>query len=510
MNEAVLYTQDGSRWEILIETSRHPNRSAKSVDGGQSWDYDHLGYNDCYDGEYLVRMEVDGYPAQGRITSPVFDLTTEMSGQELGQPFKLQRMYVEAQTDTPDGTSVEFELRAGSNPVYEPTRWSSWCPADDFVLRQDDRFVQWRAVLRTIDPMATPVLREVCVKVEVETEQTDWGRWMDAHNPPIRRPSHPFGYQAPSRRTRMLRERWNLDEVVQGSASDFDQIVCLMNWTREQWKDGWNPDWKALHYCPPWDAPLILEVGRHNLGRGMCTHYATVFVHACAALGIPARHVIHKAHCTAEAWSDYWEKWVWLDPGGDQNDETMAGYYVEQDGVPLSVLEAHAAWRHGKDAKLRLVGRHAEHVFRLQDRLALLDRFCIVLRNDQMTSLKPGEPEHGAVPYHYDGYLWWRDEQTPTLPWFSFSSNRMADFYWTLNRTRIYLQRTSERGVLRVMLASSMPNLAGLQVRLDNGEWEKSEPEFEWRLQSGENLLAARSTSAFGVEGLESWVRVGL
>jgi hypothetical protein len=274
-------------------------------------------------------------------------------------------------------------------------------------------------------------------------------------------------------------------------------------------------------------------MGRHNLSVGMCTHYSTVFVHACASLGITAHHVIHKSHCTAEAWSDHWGKWVWLDTGGDLDDATKAVYHVERQGVPLSVLEARAAWLTGEVTGLRLVGRNAEQVFRVEKRLASLDRFCIVLRNDQMTSLNPGEPEHGIVKYHYDGYLWWSDERTPPLPYFSLASSRLGDFEWTLNRTRIHLQRTARRGVLKVQLESCMPNMddqqilgpahhpdvihvsepyaasvAALQVRLDEGDWEERPAEFDWSLHAGQNRLAARSVNAFGVQGPESWVGV--
>jgi hypothetical protein len=284
----------------------------------------------------------------------------------------------------------------------------------------------------------------------------------------------------------------------------------LAEWVRDQWSDGWNRDWKALCLCPPWDGALILELASRDLSQGMCTHYSTVFVHACAALGIPARHVIHKAHCTSEAWSDQWGKWIWVDAGGDMNDQTRAVYHVERDGVPLSALEARSARQEGRLDGVRLVGRRASEVFRLEQRLDLLDHFCIVLRNDQLTSLNPGEPEHGVMTYHYDGYLWWRDEQMPPLPWFSCSSSREADFHWTENRTRIHLQRTEHRGMLRLSLESCMPNLQALQVRLNKGEWHERPADSTWTPQDGENLLEARSVSAFGVYGPASWVKVSL
>jgi len=508
-NTVILRTEDGSRWEAMIEVSRFPNHSARSDDQGVTWNYDHLGYNGCYDGEFLVRMELERHPRQGQLTSPPFDLAQAVAENGLGKPLTVRRLSLQVQGSTPPGTALEAQLRAGPTPTYDPKTWSAWRPADDLAMRPGDRFAQWRITLQTDDPLTTPTLRGVQAAAEVEVAEGSWGRLVDADNRPILRSSFPFGYQAPTARTRMLRERWHLDDVLYGE-EDLSRLRCLAEWVRDQWTDGWNRDWKALRLCPPWDGALILELASHDLSQGMCTHYSTAFVHACASLGIPARHVIHKAHCTSEAWSDHWGKWIWFDVGGDMDDRTRAAYHVERDGVPLSVLEARTAWQEGKLAGMRLVGRKAEEVFRLEQRLDLLDHFCIVLRNDQMTSLNPGEPEHGVMTYHYDGYLWWRDERIPPLPWFSLSSNREADLYWTLNRTRIHLQRTARRGVLNVKLESCTPHLQGLQVRLSGGEWEERPADFEWPLQRGDNLLEARSVSAFGLPGPASWVKVEL
>ena len=512
-NTVVLHVQDGSRWSVLLETGRQPNRSARSVDGGRSWDYDHLGYNECYDGEILVRMELDCHPPEGRCSSPAFDLAAASGdplGPPLGLPHSIRGLAAECMSDTPAGTAVTLELRTGPTPVHDPESWSSWQPTAACALRPGDRFAQWQATLRTERPLSTPVLRGVRVTVTVDDGEAGWGRLSASDNPPIVRSSHPVGIQAPTWRARMLRERWRLDEVVAGAKDDFERIVRLAHWTREQWDDGWRPDLKDLHLAPPWDAPLILALARRDLAQGMCTHYSTVFVHCCAALGIPARHLICKAHCTAEAWSDRWGKWIWVDCGGDPRDDRRAVYHVERDGVPLSALEARAAWLTGNHAGLRLVGRGAEEAFRVERRIAHLQRLCIPLRNDQMTSQNPGEPEHGALYYHYDGYLWWRAPDLAPLPWFSFTSGRAADWGWTPNRTRMHLQRTARRGVLAVQLETSMPHRAAFQAMKGTGPWEECPAAFEWSLREGDNRLAARSLSAFGSEGPAAWVQVTL
>ena len=149
--------------------------------------------------------------------------------------------------------------------------------------------MQWRATLSTRHPLETPVLKSVQVAAEVETQDLSWGRVLSSSVPEILRSSHAFGYQAPSRRTKMLRSRWHLDELVAGAEDDFEIIVRLAHWVREQWTDGWNRSWKALHYCPPWDAPLILELGRFDLAP----------THDCPSY-CPFRQICHYSPVRAE------------------------------------------------------------------------------------------------------------------------------------------------------------------------------------------------------------------
>ena len=61
-NDVVFRSMDESVWVLLIESSRQPDRSAVSEDGGQTWRNDDLGWNNGCDGEYMVRLWLDQYP----------------------------------------------------------------------------------------------------------------------------------------------------------------------------------------------------------------------------------------------------------------------------------------------------------------------------------------------------------------------------------------------------------------------------------------------------------------
>jgi len=81
---------------LLVENSSYPNRSARSVDGGATWDYEHLGEQGMNDGEYLVRLRLDRYPAVVALTSGVIDLAALAAEEGIYPQMKWARMRLEA------------------------------------------------------------------------------------------------------------------------------------------------------------------------------------------------------------------------------------------------------------------------------------------------------------------------------------------------------------------------------------------------------------------------------
>lgn len=522
-NGFVFHCEKGVVWNLWIENSRWPNRSAKSVDWGETWDYDRMGFNHSCDGEYVARLWLERYADRGVITSPVIDLSSLAVNGPVSPRTSLRGLRLLRKKDEPPGTSIKFEGRLGCTPSYRPKAWTGWRPVEEILNDErarspSYRYFQWRAILATTVPKATPELRGVRVEADLLVEDpSEIGKMsvLEFHNEKIVRGSYPFAFQPyEEKRLNIMRERHQLDCVTKPGKTDFEKLVLLREWVRQQWEDGWKKsvNWGGrlghIDYCPPWDGLLILELARRKLSLGMCTHYSTVFVHACAALGFPARTVIIRGHCVTEVWSNQHKKWVMFDVGGDTDDATKATYHLEKDGIPLSALEAHQAWL-GKDFEsVKIVPEEAATRFpSVKDRLFHFERLCTTLRNDELTSLEPGEPEHGIMCYHYDGYLWWKDEKAP-LPWFSLQSNRIADFHWTLNQTEINLSLTEEKATLNVQLDTATPNFAKFLVRIDGGEWVEKPPSFPWVLQEGVNSLEAKSVNKFGWDGISSNVKI--
>jgi hypothetical protein len=525
LNEFLFHCDEGIVWNLWIENSRWPNRSAKSIDGGYSWNYERMGFNDSCDGEYVARLWLERYAERGVITSPVLDLATLAFEGPIGPRIALRSLRLSCDAEEPPGTSIRLEGRLGSFPSFFPDAWTCWGPVeeilkDEKVRSGDYRYFQWRAILETRLPKATPVLRKVSLEAEVSAMDEDLAelakmKVLECQNEKIVRGSYPFAFQPyEERRLQILRERYELDWVTKPGRTDFEKLTLLRDWIRQQWEDGWKraTNWGGrlgyIDYCPPWDGLVILELAKRKLALGMCTHYSTAFVHACAALGYPARTVIIKAHCVTEVWSNEHKKWVMFDVGGDVDDSTKATYHFEKDGVPLSALEAHQAWIKGDLDAIRIVPEKAAKRFpSVRDRISLFERFCITLRNDELTSLEPGEPEHGRMCYHYDGYLWWKDERSP-LPWFSLQSNRAYDFHWNVNVTEIHLSLGGSRASLKVQLETVTPNFDKFLVRLDGKEWVEKPSSFLWSLHQGINTLEVKSMNKFGREGIVSSVKV--
>jgi len=65
--------------------------------------------------------------------------------------------------DTPKGTTVSAETRSGDSPI-PGEGWSPWIPTlDGTIVNPPARYLQYRLSLRTEDPDASPVLRQVAV-----------------------------------------------------------------------------------------------------------------------------------------------------------------------------------------------------------------------------------------------------------------------------------------------------------------------------------------------------------
>ena len=509
-NEVILLADGERRWRLYIDSGFGGN-SAKSIDGGKTWATEPIGHNDFCRGEYVIRLNLKRHVPSGWIESQAIDLYALSSDSEIARRVEVRSLELIVSDERPEGTGMEFFWRSGTTPSYRPGTWSSWKPTNPKINPSDvQRFFQWRAVLATRAPKCTPILKNVHIKAEFEVIQEVQSTISISafHHEQIVRPSYTFAHQlADEPRLKILRERWRLEHVIQGGETEFEKILRLKRWIRQQWENGW--DRGTLEFVPPWDAMVVLELAGRKLSLGMCTHYSSTFVQCCLALGINARVTIISCHCVAEVWSNDYKKWVMMDPGCDADDGCKGTRHFERNGIPMSALELHQAYANKDYEGVVEINDPEKFGGTLESNISLYRQFCATRRNNYLTSLLPEEPEHGAVSYTYDGHLW-HNSITEPLPQFSRLSRREGNFHWTLNQTVIYLQQGEELNTINVLLDTVTPNFETYLVQFDGGDWAEQSEAFVWNLHVGQNTLRAKTRNVFGILGIESSVQIEL
>ena len=512
-----------------------PRRSFTSSDGGKSWE--------PLRGEYLVRLHLVQYVPQGRFISPVIDLGPEhpqpvAEGDcPLLAPVSIESAALRVDAATPDGTRVELAVRTGRSPVYEAARWSDWQPAAAAVST-GCRFLQWKAVLASGDPLRTPLLRSVAVEAKVRRQPTPaWAgtlKTVALHNEPIRYTSLPFEYEDPLHpRMVALRRKYKLDDLVAGSASETEQLVRLRDWVSRQWK--YQPP--AVNY-PAWDADEILR-----RKYGFCVQYAVVLMQTAISLGHQARFVFgdnpggsdEVGHEVTEIWSNEHRKWIFLDGN-------VSLHYIDpKTKAPLSMLEVHdlleKTYYQGRPATLanrpqeRQLSRAVAICFgrsmtpgsvpagslaaleaRVEGgRYSVPTRWLLINylpRNNFYAHPYPQPPVQGAAEWNWPEYWCWEDAATPQRWLFRHFTSRRNDLDWSINQVCFAATVSDRPGVLTIQMGTVTPYFENFLVKPDTREWKPSSREFRWELHPGRNRLEMRVRNTAGVLGPVSFLEV--
>ena len=324
----------------------YPHRSARSADGGRTWNADRLGPQGNIPGEYYLRVFLEHYLPNGSILLPVMD-AGNLSGGPLAPPLAAAGpLKVSVQADTGAQNTVAVRVRSGTTYVPRKESWSDWIPLDrsGSLKAPRGRYVQVEVSLSTSDPLATPRLHGVTLEASpaVAADWTKAVRIVEAHNEEIVRTSIPFRYEPFTEpKLKELRTRYRLDDVVRGAKTELELITKLSAWSTKQWK--WE-EWHLDESFPAWDALEILS--RHADGKpvgGYCLQYDLVFLQACESFGLVGRVMSlssgtigrpgNAGHEPVEIWSNQFRKWIYVDG-------TDPWYAVDAaTGVPLSLLE---------------------------------------------------------------------------------------------------------------------------------------------------------------------------
>ncbi len=497
--------------------TRHPNRSAKSADGGKTWDYDRLGTGGGVDGEYYVRLFLNHYRPRGSLTLPVID-AGNLAGKPVGPPLASIGP-VEIAMDAEMGSAGRINVRARSGSTYVPDKrnWSEWQELGGrggTLGKPAGRYVQIALDLATDDPLLTPGLNAVSLKAAANVAN-DWTRSLrvlESHNEEIVRTSIPFEYEPFDQpRLRTLRERYRLDEVVKGYKGEFELMVRLARWSSQALQGG-----HLGESYPPWDALEILKI--HEDGRpvgGFCQQYNLVFLQACESFGLVGRAVsigagnmmnrIRGGHEVIEIWSNEYRKWVYVDGN--------TAYYAvdEQTQVPMSLLELRErqlnAFEGRRVKPIRIVNiADTRYVWKELSSWPPFMELRLIPRSNFMEVKSPVPLNQGKRGWFWTGHYVWTDHLLPARLIYGNRVSKRGNWQWTLNQAHYVLEATPTPGELRVHLDTETPGFEGFLADVDGGGRQAVPAVFIWKLKPGENRLEVLPRNKAAREGIVSYI----
>ena len=351
-------------------------------------------------------------------------------------------------------------------------------------------------------------------------------RIVEWQNEWIVRSAFEFSYPEPNELLVELRERYKLDDVISSGRTEWEEILLVREWVRNQWDHGWS---QVLPEKTTNALAILREVERGNDFH--CVYYGITLLQCLQALGFVARHSsISKTstewvasdegnvgHSTIEVYSHDWHKWIMLD--ADMN------VHFERNDIPLSALEIHHAWVGGNWDEVRLVHGDRRFEFTRKESSGYLK--IAASHDEHVTNIKiftwhnlGDYAAHASVRLDNRRYptpnpvrgLQWIDGLTPPklIDCNTVNHNRWTgnehDMYPSIDQVQVNLRADpsaweSGEAVLDVNFEDSMPNLEKLLVRVDHEPWHETERNCTWKLNPGKNEIMAKGINSFGREG---------
>jgi len=362
----------------------------------------------------------------------------------------------------------------------------------------------------------------------------------EIRNPPRHRPPGAYlvdDYYRPE--VRELRERYALEEKIDGAADRLEGALRLSNWLGGINTNGTPPREVALN---------ALEILNGILNRGWhfhCSWMSVLMTQVAHAVGYGARHVAlgwdgaqikgSAHHGCSEIWIDGLDKWVYID--------ALHRLHYEKNGVPLSMLEIHhAVYGGGVEGMFMVVGPEREQiavpndtsvatmeVYQQHERRdppkpyptpGLFHWMAIQLNNARFAHLHQDMESwvrtmFVRTPYNA-GKVWFQrlhaDDSARNYHWVYWAVDSMevwspyqVDF--PLNQVHIDWQE-QDGHTLALAFETTCPNFSHFRIEIDGAREENvKEPQTRWTLPAGESTLTVQAVNLFGVHGTASRLR---
>ncbi len=512
------------------DPSKVGETSFKSFNAAKSWEKSPFGTDKKVRAEYSVRLSLDRHVPTGWVASPVIDLWRGDSMDFIVPQREIRKMRMEIQSEVPSGTRVEYFFRKGSSPQPFSPEWGEYQPVGEGASLEFEtggadlnrRYIQFKAVLSTTDPLKTPVVKSARVTAELLQRVPDCAniRVVRAANPEIKYSSLPWEWESWDRpEYEELRRRENLDEIIAGSRTGFDAQVNLLDAAAKRWK------WMVVNdNYPGWDALSILDRIDNRGWGGMCALFNNLIGGMCQAYGWQARMVNIVAHEVVEVWNDEYGKWVMLDGAFDPDNENTYQYDPET-AEPLNMLELHQRyldyyfpdrpidWMRDYTGYMDIRENDPAPVKRgslTQERPARDTGFIsaafmrMVPRTNWYERPTPKPLAHGTSFWPWDGYVNWYDDRTPPKRQYSKHTDRPRDLWPDLNLVRVDATRGLGNDRLFLRFETYTPNFSHFEVNVDDTGWKEVGERWTWLLQSGRNTLRVRAVNKLGAKGKPS------
>ncbi len=534
-------SSEAEGWELYLaraedfpagggDPSKVGETSFKSFNDGKTWEKSAFGPDRKVRAEYTVRLSLDRYVKTGWLASPVIDLWKGDSPDPVVPQREIRRMKLTAEAEIPEGAKVEYFFRKGSSPDPFSPDWSDYQPVGQgpslaFETGGADlnrRYVQFRAVLSTANPLVSPVVKSANVTAELEQRVPRFKNItvVSSENPAIRYSSLPWEWERWDRpEFAEVRKLENLDEVLARSRTEFDAQVKLLDYVSRRWQ------WAVVSdNYPGWDAKSILNRIENRGWGGMCALFNNLIGGMCMAYGWQARMVNIVGHEVIEVWNDEYGKWIMLDGAFSQTDNNTY-QYDPATAEPLDMLELHRRyldyyfpgrpidWMNDFTGYMDIKADQPAPVMRgslVPDPKVKHTGFItaafmrLVPRNNWYEKPTPKPLNHGTSWWPWDGYVNWYDAQTPPKRQYSQYTDRQRDLWPDLNKVHVDLTQGFGNDRLFLRFETYTPNFSHIEVNADDTGWKEVGERWTWLLQSGQNTLKVRAVNKLGAKGKPS------
>lgn len=314
-----------------------------------------------------------------------------------------------------------------------------------------------------------------------------------------------------------LREKYQLDTVVDNEKDELKRILLLRHWIHTTIQiDDYGP------YAGDGSVESTLDSALKGNGYH-CGYYSAVQTAVLNAYGYVTRSILADTgtpvdymvggghHALNEVWLNSYNKWFLTDAKYD--------YHFESNGVPLSALEVRESYLNNKAADIDLVKgveRKAvsglpEYNIHTKEQLARVYTWISWYKdNDRYTRL----PDNSAdIIIYQDEYskthTWLWDGKplwaynTPFLHWVT-DKDKIG---WTPNTISSRATITGNR--IKIDLCSNTPNLLTYQVKdMTSRQWKDVTETFVSKLKKERNEWVFRAVNAAGVSGKEHKIMI--